>query len=75
MLFSPILRPGKSGLNFSTDPGTQNVYAPDATRYVPGPDGLSGSPRSAPDQINVAATPASNQVSGSGTLFQIATSD
>jgi hypothetical protein len=64
-LTNPSFESGTTGWNFSTDPGTQNVYAPGATNYVPGSDGLSGAPRSAPDGTNVASTPASNQVSNS----------
>jgi hypothetical protein len=74
-LTNPSFESGTTGWNFSTDPGTQNVYAPDATRYVPGSDGLSGPPRSAPDGTNVASTPASTQVSGAGTFFQITTTN
>jgi hypothetical protein len=74
-LTNPSFESGTTGWNFSTDPGTQNVYAPGATNYVPGSDGLSGPPRSAPDGTNVASTPASNQVSGAGTFFQITTTN
>jgi hypothetical protein len=60
----------ETGLTGWTGSGSVNAYAPGTSQYTPGADGLSGTPRSAPDGTMVASIPSFPNTTGSGTLLQ-----